>query len=180
MRCVLTDVRCPLLLGRKFPSLWPTGEVTATPPTREHLHQAGDPMSSPPTLVILLLLFIAPVLAISIAPGPQNLGFPGGIPLAVRSPYLNSWLPISTGFAADEAYSSSYDLSQVCTSLRSVAILSSSSILGPRMVRACACRQYHLYGLRNIWTTFYDCEFHQHRCHTYTNRDHHTSGTHPT
>ncbi len=93
--------------------------------------------SPPPTLVILLLLFIVPVLAI--APGPQHLGFPGGVPLAVRSPYLNSWLPVSIGFAADESYSSSYDLSQVCTSLRSVAILPSSSILGPRMVRACAC-----------------------------------------
>lgn len=99
-------------------------------------------MSSPPTLVILLLLFIVPVLAI--APGIQPIGFPGGIPLAVRSPYLNSWFPVSIQVAADEAYAVSYDLSQVCTYLWSVEIPSSSSILDPRMVRACARRQYHL------------------------------------
>ena len=135
-----------------------------------------------PTRMALRLLCIVPflTLAAAIAIAPQGISASGAIPLAVRSPYLNSWLPISTGFSADETYSASSDLSQVCTFLRSVAILSSSSILGSRMVRACARRQYHLYGLRNIWTTFYYCESHQHRGHTYTNRDHHTSGAHPT
>jgi len=95
--------------------------------------------SRPPTGVTLLLLYFLSFLPLGRAQGILSQALQAANPIAVRSPYLNSWLPVSIGFAADESYSSSYDLSQVCTSLRSVAILPSSSILGPRMVRACAC-----------------------------------------
>jgi hypothetical protein len=70
-----------------------------------------------PTRMALRLLCIVPFLTLAIAIAPQGVSASGAIPLAVRSPYLNSWLPVSTGFAADETYAASSDLSQVCTFL---------------------------------------------------------------
>jgi len=67
------------------------------------------------TGVALLLLFAVPFLPLGQA---QQAFYPVGIPLAVRSPYLSCWLPLSNGSAWDRTLPTTSDLSQVCSFLQ--------------------------------------------------------------
>ena len=71
--------------------------------------------SSVLTGVALLLLFAVPFLPFGRA---QQTFYPVAIPLAVRSPYLNCWLPLSNGSTWDRTLPTTYDLSQVCLFLQ--------------------------------------------------------------
>ena len=71
--------------------------------------------SSVLTGVALLLLFAVPFLPLGQA---QQTFYPVAIPLAVRSPYLSCWLPLSNGTTWDRTLPTTYDLSQVCLFLQ--------------------------------------------------------------
>ena len=71
--------------------------------------------SSVLTGVALLLLFAVPLLPLGQA---QQTFYPVAIPLAVRSPYLSCWLPLSNGTTWDRTLPTTYDLSQVCLFLQ--------------------------------------------------------------
>jgi hypothetical protein len=59
----------------------------------------------------LLLLSVVPFLPLGRA---QQTFYPVAIPLAVRSPYLSCWLPLSNGTPWDRTLPTTSDLSQVC------------------------------------------------------------------
>jgi hypothetical protein len=137
--------------------------------------------SRPPTRVTLLLLYFLSFLPLGRAQGILSLALQAANPIAVRSPYLSCWFPLIYGTTWDENLLSTSDLSQVCMSLRPVAMFSSSLVTGPRMERACEYRQYHLRSPRaerNYNRTFHLCEYHRYDDHTYTNSAHHTSRAH--
>jgi hypothetical protein len=97
--------------------------------------------SSVLTGVTLLLLFAVPFLPLGRA---QQTFYPVAIPLAVRSPYLSCWLPLSNGSTWDRTLPTTSDLSQVCLFLQPRGTVLITSFPGSWLERSCACRQSHL------------------------------------
>jgi len=62
----------------------------------------------------LVLLFL--VLFLNPAARAQQTLFPGAVPLAVRSPYLNCWEPLRNSSTFGRSWPMIYDISQVCLS----------------------------------------------------------------
>ena len=69
---------------------------------------------------VLTGMTLLPLLVVSFLPlgQAQQAFYPVAIPLAVRSPYLSCWLPLSNGSAWNQTLPTASDLSQVCSFLQ--------------------------------------------------------------